>query len=262
VLHRSPIPKCPKSLADAGAKEFERARAHFGAQPRTGKFTFSAYDSLEVRSELKSAFQDVCAYCEDRIDAIDIEHYRPKGAVRTENGRRIPDGYWWLAATWENLFPACHECNRIRLKETADGQWVSSGKGEWFPLEDETARAKAQGEEEREKPLLLNPYKDEPSEHLDFRADGKVLARTRRGEETIRILDLNRSALRSRRRTHLKYLERLRMDLEAAEAEWLADMDNEELAAKRQFAEDQVAAHVLENGYYGASAQLLGLNER
>jgi uncharacterized protein (TIGR02646 family) len=260
VLHRSPIPKCPKSLAEAGAKELECAEKHFSAQPRKGKFKFSAYDTKDVRSELRSSFHEVCAYCEEKLSAIEIEHYRPKGAIRTENGR-LPDGYWWLAASWDNLLPACFYCNTVRWKETVEGQWLSSGKGEWFPLEDETARATAKGEEEREKPLLLNPYKDEPSEHLDFLANGEVRARTRRGAATIRILDLNRNGLPDRRWAHLTLLERTRADLEAAEAEWRADMGNEELAAKRRFAEAQVA-RVMKSGYYGASAQHLRLDER
>jgi uncharacterized protein (TIGR02646 family) len=261
VRHRSPIPECPQSLAVAGAEELERAEAHFSAEDRDRKkkFEFGAYDSRAVRSTLRSTFHEGCAYCEERLSAIEIEHYRPKGAVRTENGR-LDDGYWWLAASWENLLPACYYCNTIRWKETVDGQWVKSGKGEWFPLEDESARATAMGQEEHEKPLLLNPYNDVPSEHLNFLSNGEVKPRTRRGEETIRILDLNRGGLRDRRWAHLTLLERTREDLELAEAEWLADKNNPELAAKRRFAEQQVA-RVMKNGYFGATAQHLRLDE-
>jgi uncharacterized protein (TIGR02646 family) len=253
VLRRSPVPKCPKALAKAGAEEMKRAEAHFDAEPRNGKFDFRAYNSRPVRSALSKTFRGVCAYCEDRIDALEIEHYRPKGAVRTESDR-LHDGYWWLASTWENLFPACPECNKVRWKETVDGRWVSSGKGEWFPLEDETARATAKGEESREKPLLLNPYEDEPSQHLEFLASGAVRARTRRGAETIRILDLNRSGLTRGRRAHLLLLEFALRDLESAEAELRAGKGDAELV---RCAEEQVAV-AIENGFYGATAQRIG----
>ena len=256
MVRRSPIPKCPKALAKAGQEEMGRAEKYFEANPREGKFVFRAYDSRAVRSALSRAFRGVCAYCEHPISAIEIEHYRPKGAVRTADGR-MDDGYWWLAATWENLFPACYECNRVRWKETVDGRWVSSGKGEWFPLKDEAARANAKGEEAREEPLLLNPYLDEPSQHLEFRANGDVCARTDRGVETIRILDLNRSGLTRARRAHMLLLEFALRDLESAEAALRAHKDDAELANKVRLAEEQVAV-AIENGFYGATAQRIG----
>jgi len=52
----------------------------------------------------------------------------------------------------------------------------------------------------REKPLLLNPWLDDPEDHLIFDDTGVVGFRTRRGEVTIDVLGLNRDALIDDRR--------------------------------------------------------------
>ncbi|HWO46598.1 MAG TPA: hypothetical protein VNM41_00935, partial [Solirubrobacterales bacterium] len=166
-----PTPPCPPVLDPAGspgAEERARAIAHFTAEGwEEKKFTFSAYQVDEVREALLDAFNGVCAYCEAPLPSIEVEHFRPKGSVRTGDGQRKP-GYYWLAATWENLLPSCHNCNTDLWTEHPDGTRRKTGKGTWFPLEDEGARATAEGEEANERPLLLHPYEDDPTEHLEF----------------------------------------------------------------------------------------------
>lgn len=54
-----------------------------------------------------------------------------------------------------------------------------------------------------ERPMLLDPCRDDPVDHLAFQPDGTVLALSRRGETTIRVLNLNRKPLaEARRRTY------------------------------------------------------------
>jgi uncharacterized protein (TIGR02646 family) len=206
-----PIPPCPPALDPAdsvGARERAKAIAHFTRDDWELKpsFAFRAYQEAEVREALRQAFGGVCAYCERPVSSIEIEHYRPKGAVETPSGRQRP-GYYWLAASWENLLPSCHDCNTDLWTHHPDGSLRKSGKGSWFPLEDESARATREGEEERERPLLLHPYDDDPAEHLEFGEDGIVRPRelpdgthSRRGEVTIERLGLNRRGLVDARR--------------------------------------------------------------
>jgi hypothetical protein len=164
-----------------------------------------------------------------------VEHYRPKGRVRDVSFETVGDevrvrrslvyvgegaerrkhpGYYWLAYSWTNLFPACVGCNCPGPSERT----TMTGKWDLFPVE--KFRASEPGKEADEVPLLLNPWIDDPNDHLGFDDESGLLTwKSSRGEATVRILGLNRSALVDRRRTS-------RM---AALAFWTGYMD----AAKR-----------------------------
>jgi len=145
-----------------------------------------------------------CAYCEVKITADqllgDVDHFRPKTRVRDNDDKVVPDhrGYFWLAYDWMNLFPSCISCNRPH--RNAEGK--SAGKWDRFPLEDESKRARKRGDHiDDEKPLLLNPFLDNPEEHLRFDPDlGTVSGTTDRGRKTVEVLDLNREGLVDERR--------------------------------------------------------------
>lgn len=176
---------------------------------------FKAYSDPAVKAELHLLFDGHCAYCESRYDHVspmDVEHYRPKGAVIEEDGKLSKPGYYWLAADWDNLLPSCIGCNRARSQEQTleDGTTVTatSGKANLFPLSDGCVRAKASGEEANERALLLDPCRDDPFQHLLFRSDGWVEPRAGvqeqaepRGLATIEVCGLDRASLvESRRR--------------------------------------------------------------
>jgi uncharacterized protein (TIGR02646 family) len=137
-----------------------------------------------------------CAYCESKIgDSIEehIGHYRPKRGARgfakagdytARDAVFYDTHYWWLQLEWENVLLTCQKCERF--------------KASWFPLLDEAKRAMANtfgADLQIEAPLLLNPYEDDPDEHLSFSSDGHVQPRTDRGEVTIELLRLNRTDL-------------------------------------------------------------------
>jgi len=145
-----------------------------------------------------------CAYCEVKVTADqifgDVDHFRPKTRVRDKDDNLVADhrGYFWLAYDWLNLFPSCIMCNRPHN----DAEGKSTGKWDRFPLEDESKRARTRTDQlSAEKPLLLNPFEDDPAQHLAFDPDlGTVSGTTDRGRETIRVLDLNREGLIDLRR--------------------------------------------------------------
>lgn len=154
----------------------------------------------EQRALILKMFNKKCAYCEVRLDESqrfgDIDHYRPKGSVTDRegkpvlvNGKKHP-GYFWLAYRWNNLLPSCINCNRPGTGP--DG--TKSGKWDKFPISGRYALTDA--DLSGENPLLLNPYEDDPNEHLDFNIQtGVVGGITLRGIETIEILGLNREGL-------------------------------------------------------------------
>ncbi|MQB04541.1 hypothetical protein DXT91_10410 [Agrobacterium tumefaciens] len=196
----------PQELTDARTVELLEARKHFVDELQSDGFKFSAYKT--VRRALHSLTGGHCAYCEAYYDVTepgDLEHFRPKGAIETSNGRVTP-GYWWLAAVWENLLPSCIRCNREETQALYDGTSMKVGKGERFPIFDEADRASAENGEANERPLLINPTEDEPADHIKFvEEEGYCVAKCvdetettengRRARASIDIYGLNRSGL-------------------------------------------------------------------
>jgi hypothetical protein len=152
---------------------------------------------------LKHIFADRCAYCQGDLAAQTrgaAEHYRPKkGAIQVESNGSVtpckgPDGqphrgYWWLAYRWENLVPACPDCN--------------GPKDVRFPIEGERVYARSEAPDvdaldATEEPLLLHPFRGpDPAEHIGFGTDGRAFAKdgSEYGERTIRTCELNRYGL-------------------------------------------------------------------
>jgi hypothetical protein len=191
----------PASLTGAkraGPKELERAETFYKNGPKYDKngklkkFTFGAYKGDDVAGTLYALFHGKCAYCEARyeiVGPVDIEHYRPKAAVKDEATHK---GYWWLAAAWENLLPSCIDCNRRRTQKTPvdfasltamaepmrEGAYASimTGKDTCFPVTGPRVMRRPQPRDAdrvlgMEHPLLLNPCADNPQEHLTYWLD-------------------------------------------------------------------------------------------
>jgi hypothetical protein len=160
-----------------------------------------------------------CAYCELPLAAGqrkgDVEHYRPKGRARGLDGKIVKvirggalishPGYFWLAYDYLNLLPCCSACNR-RAFDTASG--MQTGKSDIFPTLDERWASRPD-EVANELPALLNPWIDDPAEHLIFDADtGRVIGTTERGEVTVRVLGLNREGLPEERQAACRNVRR------------------------------------------------------
>lgn len=174
----------------------------------------------EPMDDLLKLTKNKCAYCESYITSThrgDVEHYRPKGRIKEEDGRvvRIASGddhpgYWWLAYEWTNLLPSCIDCNRRRWHDESLG-----GKGELFPVL--AIRAATPDQVQDEEPLLLNPFDPsgiDPSTHFEFLADGKIKPKTMAGEITCRVLGLNvREGLVTQRSARYKEAQRALHDL-------------------------------------------------
>jgi uncharacterized protein (TIGR02646 family) len=186
--------------------ELQRARDHF-SRPSPGKFTFSIYSDPEVKAALSKLTGGKCAYCEHLYDVGqpgDVEHYRPKGRIDTAVGKLR--GYWWLASDWDNLLPSCLRCNRPENLRLHGGEVMAMGKGERFPIDDEAARAREEGEHVNETPLLLDPCVHDPRDYIRFEEkDGWSVVRPktddqsqlagRRARTSIDIYGLNREGL-------------------------------------------------------------------
>lgn len=139
-----------------------------------------------VKDQLFAESNNKCAYCEATTKIVspgDVEHFRPKSK------------YWWLAYCYDNYLVSCSVCN-------------STFKGNKFPLIDETKALtgpaitanslKAEidllaktinpdpiddsgvsltdfvNSNLAERPLLLNPYFDDPSKYFAWEADSTL----------------------------------------------------------------------------------------
>ena len=133
-----------------------------------------------------------CAYCEAKVQHVDygdVEHYRPKSAVKEDPTH---PGYYWLAYETTNLLPSCGLCNK------------APGKLDQFPVQGTRVIA-PHLPLQNERPLLFNPYQEDPRAHLRFLANGDVVKRSEQGERMIAICRLRR--LREERRELMEKLE-------------------------------------------------------
>ena len=190
------------------------------ARARTGRFdemTYTAYKKDGVGEALDELFNRKCAYCESLLAGQqpgDIEHYRPKAKVVyiDQHGIKhiVPNVYYWLAADWENLLLSCADCNRPRSQDLTDASERVIGKGNLFPLDDESKRASAAHQVSNEPCLLLNPCSDDPNLHLVFKLDCTIEPRlidggfSRTGESTIQTCGLQRIELLQARASYMR----------------------------------------------------------
>lgn len=267
------LPKAFVGRNSLAAMEFQKAEIRaderaeaFRATGKYGKaYEFSAYKHDSIRSALHQLFHGKCAYCESDYHSqapVDIEHYRPKAEVTEDKAH---PGYWWLAANWDNLLPSCIDCNRKREQvidearvggaaavmtpaqdmPVANQVLRTSGKANSFPV-DGLTRVKEPAENlAGERPLLLDPCRDDPDLFLRFTVDapvpyGLVVPRgaiaadgtmdivAKRATSSIGIYGLNRLGLlqaRTRVIQHLTFLRLMIVELDRV-AKDLATLDD------------------------------------
>lgn len=206
-----PRDSAPADLILRGRAEL---RKNLALEPK--KRVFKEYGSTAVRERLAELFGRKCMFCESLLAGTqsgDVEHYRPKGKVvvtvkTAKVAAEVIPGYFWLGAKWPNLLLSCSDCNRPRTQDDFDGNARVIGKANFFPLVDETKRAKGTWRVRQEEPLLLNPCIDDPAEHLVFLEDGRVEARvidgvpSAKGTASIYYLGLARAELLQMRARH------------------------------------------------------------
>jgi uncharacterized protein (TIGR02646 family) len=119
------------------------------------------YSYPEVKELLLKMHHNKCCYCEMKFRdplLFDVEHFRPKNGVRQAVHPRKHElpGYYWLKFRWDNLLLSCIPCNR-------------SHKDTCFPLEDPLTRARSHHDDlALERPLLVDPVKQDPRGHIHF----------------------------------------------------------------------------------------------
>lgn len=205
---RVPVPRPLNRKGQNDLTETERAIKWYAVDRNQGTFNFQVYRDPEVKTALRRLFHGKCAYCEASYvedSPGDVEHFRPKSAIKI-NGRIEKPGYYWLAADWDNLLPSCSECNRERTQEFPDSSVKVAGKSNWFPVKGKHVRSHTKNVIKEEKRLLLHPCRDFPNRHLEFTFRGGIryIPGSEKGLHSIEVFALNRNGLVDGRndRTH------------------------------------------------------------
>lgn len=114
------------------------------------------YAHRDIRDKLRIESYGKCAYCESRMEHVSYSHIE----------HVLPkSAFPALVCDWDNLVLACTVCN--------------TNKGNYYDRDC----------------LLLNPYVDNPSEHLKWLGPMVCYRTEDRGRITIGVLDLNRGEL-------------------------------------------------------------------
>lgn len=165
----------------------EKMEEFFASKNRSQKrydWPFNKEIDKELKKFLHKVFHGKCGYCESKIESLElgtVDRYRPNNGVRDKNEFN-QDLYWWLTFEWDNLIYCCKECNQF--------------KGNYFPIKGIRALSEID-DYVNEHRLLLNPYLDEPGNHLNYVYSdlGHIDALTDEGNQTIELLRLNRTDL-------------------------------------------------------------------
>ena len=157
------------SLIEEG--RFQLGRYYAGLEPAQREQRRNPVEKLWVRmirparEALLQAFHGKCAYCESAIGItaeLEIDHFRPKSGATDLKGAASPDHYAWLTLEWLNHYASCPACNRA--------------KRAIFPVEGERSEPMTPIEVviANERPVLVDPCRDDPGQHFLFSSDGTV----------------------------------------------------------------------------------------
>ena len=144
------------------------------------------YKTDEVSKKLYAIYNTKCAYCEKNIDDEDkhIEHYRPKKE------------YYWLAYSWDNLLLSCAKCNKFKGDKFETIEQKVTYQNESYS----DIHNLSDSYNDLEKPLLINPEKDNVLDDIKFNREAEIYSSNRRVKYTIEeACDLNRIALKQKR---------------------------------------------------------------
>ena len=138
----------------------------------------------DIKKKLKKIYNNKCAYCEQKVEQIQIEHYRPKSK------------YWWLAYSWDNLLCACPSCNQNK----ASNFEIIKDKINFEPSYLEQIHNLIKKYDEAEEPKFFNPEQSDPEPYIIFDKNGNIKSENKKFEFTIEKCKLNRGHLKDDRK--------------------------------------------------------------
>jgi uncharacterized protein (TIGR02646 family) len=188
----------PQRLLIEGQDKCKKHCAAYTRNPKayqSGKKQFNFDRNIYAHASVKAALirdqHGKCCYCERLIvKEGDVEHFRPKSAVKNKTGDSIQKpGYYWLVYDWQNLYFSCKTCNQTYKRDL-------------FPLQTSTTRATNHKINiEQEDSALIDPCKEDPETMIGFRGEVPyAIENNERGATTIEVLKLTHHNKEARRK--------------------------------------------------------------
>lgn len=195
-----------RDVEDEDAAWAEDAKKQTDAMLKANDYLKTAALWSRIKIVYMNLQHNKCIFCERALaqgkpGAIeqDVEHFRPKNAIRAwpprtsklfedfvgRTGGATEKGYYWLACNLANYGAACKPCNTIR-------------KASYFPIAGKRPARRLDPDrlDRAERPYLIFPYAEDPERLITF--DGVLaVARAQRGIDreralvTIDLFDLN-----------------------------------------------------------------------
>lgn len=183
----------------------------------------SRYKKQDIRNALMDIYKNKCAYCEQKIEQYNVEHYRPKKT------------YYWLAFSWDNLIMACPTCNQCKgLNFELEGNLAEFDNTE---VNVRKINNSSESYDKLELPKMVNPEITNPIGEIQFRRNGLIESGNKRFAYTIEKCKIDRKYLNDERR---KLLDVFSRDIRSAliENKTPTDQQNEISIIVRKFVRD------------------------
>jgi len=153
----------------------------------------NCYKHDDVKEKLNNIYHHKCAFCEQKVEQVNIEHYRPKKQRGSDSY-----AYYWLAFSWDNLIIACPKCNRNKANK-----FRILGIRAVFVNDDinmNNINSLSSIYDASERPFMVNPEVTNPEGYIKFTQDGKIWSDDERFKYTIKECKIDRDYLNDERR--------------------------------------------------------------
>ena len=181
----------PKSLSDKRTSDRRKEVIESTKYPSEDKKYNDRYKTKDIKTALKGLYHGKCAFCEQKIEAAHIEHFRPKSI------------YYWLAYSWDNLLYICPTCNTKK----SDSFEVSIRAS--YQAEDlEKIHGLASEYHAIEQNKMIHPELENVESQIYFTLNGKISSFNSRVQYTIDTCQLRRDFLNAERKNLIDELEK------------------------------------------------------
>jgi uncharacterized protein (TIGR02646 family) len=192
----------PKNIPRLAKTTHEKRTALLNEKKYIDKDEYNnRYKTKDIREALIKIYNHKCAFCEQKMERYDIEHYRPKKI------------YYWLAFSWDNLIVACPTCNgnkgiNFELEEGRIQVTFDTTEANIRAINNSSAAYDVS-----ENPKMVNPEITDPLGYITFQKNGLIESGHNRFAYTIEKCQIDRKYLNDDRR---KLLDDLRRDVRSA----------------------------------------------
>ena len=191
--HGLPIP-IPSTLCDVDADRLRNDLIQKNSWINKTKYQ-NQFKHPDTKDAL-DLMSTTCVYCQQKLtiatseeDGRSVEHYRNKS------------DYWWLAYSWDNLFPVCIACNTAKGNDfECTGTKITVLRT--TPNDLANIHNLATDYNTIEQPKLLYPEEPNVERHFKYELNGKIDNNdSERGRYTIVTCKLFRTDLQSKRKS-------------------------------------------------------------